>query len=177
MSEIPDDLKSFIEGLLEKDPSHRLGCGDIGKSVKNNSNILGSPNDFEALKNHPFLLNKDFDLQQDNLESPMMKKTFSFSPVKKRGFCSFAPEANTSEKKLQNHKTIGVFSSIKQEPSEDKSMENSVLISLPAKRKKFGLLNFSGLLTMYKDGSIKYDQFFDKTSRDLTKLQILELKL
>ena len=47
--QIPDEAKDLIQKLLKKDPSERLGAGP-----------LGSENDMNALKSHPFFKTIDF---------------------------------------------------------------------------------------------------------------------
>lgn len=47
--QIPEDAKDLIRSLLKKDPSERLGVGQYG-----------TPNDMNALKNHPFFKTIDF---------------------------------------------------------------------------------------------------------------------
>lgn len=92
--------------------------------------------------------------------------------MRKQNAFSFGPKVTSPEKFMKN-KSVGIFNSQPAKGSEQKLL----IITLPAKRQKFVFFEVSGRLLMYDDGSITYEQFFDKSSRTLEKSQILTIKI
>lgn len=58
-----------------------------------------------------------------------------------------------------------------------KVIEKNALLKIDVKRQKFLILEWNGKLTLFDDGSIRFDQYFDKTTRTLERVDILGLKI